>query len=153
MSVTNLVLVLGVLLSCAEEQDKGSGEDSGQQAGERLDTVTETETDNGRFHVVLAPNPDPPVVGEAALAMTVTFVSSSEWNGAAVMGADVTLSGEMPEEYGVKIDPEPVVEADEETWGIYHGTWTYSEAGYWELVLRVGASEYSDTVTLGYVVE
>ena len=152
MSVTNLVLILGALLSCGGEQDKGLGEDSADQSGGRLDTVTETVTDNGRFHVVLAPNPDPPVVGEAGLAMTVTFASSSEWDGAAVMGAEVTLSGEMPEEYGVKINPEPVVEA-QETWGLYVGAWSYPQAGYWELVLRVGASEYSDTVSLGYVVE
>lgn len=102
-----------------------------------------TESIDGLYRLILRPEPDPPVMGEASLLIE---VESTE-TGASVGGATVTVSGTMPAMgHGFHGEPDVVEIGD----GLYRSTFTYPMSGEWELSIELNGEWGEDNVEVAY---
>jgi len=124
------VQVLFILYGCSEGLD-------------HLARVDDLDTRDGLYHLALAPAPDPPVAGDAALTVTVTGAGEP-------VEAALSVATWMPEHSHGASDP-PRVEAL--GGGEYEARWVYAMPGYWELTIEVDGPEGFDDAVVGYEVE
>jgi len=95
--------------------------------------------------------PDPPVLGEGAVELRVSFVNSNpDLQGAAVVGANVVLGGAHTE---TDVELDSPVQFLEESLGSYRADVVWPAAGLWALTLEVGAAERTDFARFGVWVE
>lgn len=128
MNVLPLVLAL---IGCAAPEEPA---DTGDGA---------VRTDAGLYDLVLTPDPDPPVAGDAALDIAIAVVAT----GAALEGAAVTVEPWMTD-MGHGTPEPPVVE--ETGGGAYRATWTYSMPGTWDVTVGVDGEAGVDSATVVY---
>ncbi len=111
-----------------------------------FEPVTEIDTDQGRYHLLLDPIPDPPTAGDATLHIDLI----SNKTGESSLGAAVSVTPWMPD-HGHGIADDVIVE--ELGMGEYAASWVYSMSGYWELTITIDADNGEDEVIVGYEVE
>ena len=141
-------LLLLALFSLGCEADSTTGDSSSTQ---RLEWQSELDTQRGLYHLILSSDPDPAIVGEFALTMTMSLNSPNPcFDGAALLNANVSVNGRRPEEGGVLGGS---VGAEEQGGGVYRATWSFAQPGYWELEIEVGAAEDTDIAVIGLIVE
>lgn len=110
---------------------------------EPTDTGGGVRTDDGLYDLALAPDPDPPVAGDAALEIAIAVVAT----GAALEGATVTVEPWMTD-MGHGTPEPPAVE--EIGGGVYRATWTYSMPGTWDVTIQVDGEAGVDSATVAY---
>ena len=141
-----LLVVLG---GCSQE--KSDATDTGSEWGERIEWTTDVDTEGGRYHLELALDPLPAQVGVSTLDMAISINNSNPcFSGAALLNANVSLTGRRPEEGGVL---GAAIAAEELGAGDYRATWTFAQSGYWELEIEVGAAEDTEIAVIGLVVD
>jgi hypothetical protein len=145
-SFLTLLVFLG---GCSEEI--ADPQDSAPKFGERLEWSTDVDTEGGRYHLELTLEPLPAQLGLTTLDMAISINSDNPcFSGAALLNAQVSLTGRRPEEGG-RLGAS--IAAEELGAGDYQATWTFAQAGYWELEVEVGAAEDTEIVVIGLVVE
>ncbi len=136
----------------------GCGDDSSQTLDSGgLDTsvpvevVDEIDTQSGYYHLELSYAPDPPVLGEGAVELRITFVNSNpDLQGAAVVGANVSLQGEHT---ALDVALDSPINLVESALGTYRVDVAWPEAGLWALTVEVGAADRTDFARFGVQVE
>ena len=141
-------LLLLALVGCGA--DSGSGLDSAEGQADRI-WEREFDTQEGRFHVVLSPSPDPPVVGSFALGLHIARNNDNpDLDGALLVNAGVHVFGERPSGGG---DLGGDIKAEELGAGDYEASWAFAHSGIWHLRIEIGAGEDTDIALIGLVVE
>ena len=111
----------------------------------------EFDTEAGRFHVVLSPNPDPPEVGPFELGMRISRNSDNpSLDGALLVNAGVHVFGEGQNGGG---DIGGDIKAEELGAGEYQASWAFAHSGPWHLRLEIGAAEDMDIALIGLLVQ
>ncbi len=133
-------------------EDSGPGPDSAvPDTSEPLEVVDEIDTQAGYYHLELSYAPDPPVLGEGAVELRITFVNSNpDLQGAAVVGANVSLQGQHTE---LDVALDSPINLVESSLGSYQANVTWPEAGLWALTAEVGAAERTDVARFAVQVE
>ncbi len=140
-------LVAAILAGCAAESD--GGVDSGE--GEERFWEMAFETQEGRFSVLLTPNPDPPELGDFVLEMQLARNSDNpDFDGALLVNAGVSLFGEQASGPG---SLGGAIEAEELGAGKYAASWVFAHPGAWHLRMEIGAAEDKDIALFGLLVE
>lgn len=121
--------LLSLLLACAPDGGPGSTALSG------------LATDDGLYVVSVAPDPDPPVAGDAALDLDVTADDEP------AEGLLLTVEPWMPS-MGHGVHDAPVVEEIGD--GAYRAEWVYTMPGEWEVRLDLKGPAGDDTLTLTF---
>ena len=141
-------LTLLSLLGCSD--NRAPEPDSGTAVVEPI-WDREFDTEEGRFHVVLSPEPDPPVVGPFVLGMQISRNSDNpDLDGALLVNAGVHVFGERPSGGG---DIGGDIKAEELGGGAYEASWAFAHSGVWHLRLEIGAAEDMDIALIGLVVD
>ncbi|MEE2751821.1 MAG: hypothetical protein VX519_10355 [Myxococcota bacterium] len=136
----------------------GCGDDSGSaldsavlDTSESLEVVDEVDTQTGFYHLELSYAPDPPVLGEGSMEVRITFVNSNpDLQGAAVVGANVSLQGQHTD---LDVALDAPINLVESSLGAYQSNVTWPEAGLWALTVEVGAAERTDVARFGVRIE
>ncbi len=146
-----VLLALAVFSSaCSGSEKDVSSQDSGTDFEERLVWVDQMDSESGLYQLELVLEPLPATVGSASLEVAVSINNSNPcFSGAALLNANLSLTGRRPEEGGRLGTP---IEFEELGHGDYRATWTFAQAGYWELEIKVGAAEDTDIAVIGLVV-
>ena len=145
--MSRAAFIVAILVGCAAESD--GGVDSGEEEQRYWDSAFETQ--EGRFSVVLSPNPDPPQLGDFVLEMQLARNSDNpEFDGALLVNAGVSLFGEQASGGG---SLGGAVEAEELGAGKYAASWVFAHPGAWHLRVEIGAAEDKDIALFGLLVE
>lgn len=143
-----LLPIVGFFSGCSGTTD--SAQDSGLVSSERLEWVDEVDTEAGRYHLDLQVDPNPANVGPVTLNVAVSINNSNPcFSGAALLNANLSLTGKRPEQGGRLGAP---IEFEELGGGDYRADWTFAQSGYWALEIKVGAAEDTDIAVIGLVV-
>jgi hypothetical protein len=135
-----LLALLPLFAACGDaSSDEPSDTDAGAPAGEA--------TVDGHFFVDWTLTPDPPVVGDATMKMTIVSA-----DGEPALGAAILVEPFMPS-MGHGTSDAPLTTEDEGGAGAYTSTWAWSMGGAWEVTVSVGAQGLSDTLVLPFDVQ
>ena len=136
------MLLALTLLACGAPDDTGA---------DRLDLSAEVDSELGDYHLALALDPDPPVVGPQVGVISLTRnVDDPNLDGAVVAGAVLTGTLTAPEAPGLEALG---VTFEEGSGGTYAADWTWSADGYWELRVVIGGLVEDDVATLAVLVD
>jgi hypothetical protein len=146
-----MLVALGVFCSaCSGSEKDTSIQDTGSSSDERLVWVDQVDTELGLYHMEFVLDPIPAIAGPADLEVAVSINNSNPcFSGAALVNANLSLTGRRPEEGGRLGTP---IEFEELGHGDYRASWTFAQAGYWELEIKVGAAEDTDIAVIGLIV-
>ncbi|MFT5685272.1 MAG: hypothetical protein ACI8RZ_006222 [Myxococcota bacterium] len=125
------MLALLALIGCADSEDIPLAPDN-------------VVTDGGSWSLSLAPDPDPPTAGEAALVIGVVGAVDS---GATESAAVTALVPWMPEHSHGITDDAVITDNGDDTFTV---DWTYAMSGYWEVTITLDDGEEA---VVGYEVE
>jgi hypothetical protein len=143
-------VMLSMLLGACSESPAESSADS--QDALDWTWLSELDTRDGVYHLVLEPEPDPPTTGLFRLGIQIGRNSDNpDLDGALVVNAGVRIEGQPRFETGDLVGVS--AEAEELGAGRYLATWTFAQAGEWLLDIEVGASEDKDIAVIWMNVE
>jgi hypothetical protein len=142
-----LALFCSACFGCGQD---ASTQESGGDSEARLVWADQMDSESGLYHLELVLEPFPATVGPASLEISVSINNFNPcFAGAALLNANLSLTGRRPEEGGRLGTP---IEFEELGHGDYRAIWTFAQAGYWELEVKVGAAEDTDIAVIGLVV-
>ena len=149
-AILGVCMLMALAAGCGDD----SGQDPSSETGDTsvpLEVVNALDTQSGYYHLEVSYAPDPPVLGEGAVELRISFVNSNpDLQGAAVVGANVLL-GAAHTESDVELDSS--VQFFEESLGSYRADVVWPEAGLWAVTVEVGAADRTDLARFGVWVE